>query len=246
MEKPLQTLHKSLLANNYDVPEDYDSFEYTLSLPGDEGYQNRRQLWQSLKDNNFDVPDNYDDFRDTLFGTQKRKGTGMIASSVGSAQEPTVKAENGYIFTQGGLDSLEQGYKPEYVASKTKPQNTEPIDLSRPQEYQIPKPFAQYQQELQEQTVNPRLSQQWASQQAEAREQIVNPTKPFEERIDDIQRANMAEAARQQNRQQFDQSNFEPFFEKHVAGVFGEERQAGEQRAQEEIANITPFQKITI
>ena len=226
MDKPLQTLHKALREQNYDVPENYDDFEYTLSLPGDAGYQNRHSLWQSLKDNNFDVPDNYDDFRETLFNSKETK------------QQPTVKAKNGYIYSAAGLDSLEQGYKPEYVESKEQPQPTEPIDLSRPQEFEIPKPFAQYQQEMQQQATDPRLSQQWAQQQAEAQEQIVNPTKPFGERVDDIQRANMAEVARQQNRQQFDQSNFEPFFEKHVAGVFGEERQAGEQRAQEEIANI--------
>lgn len=67
MENPLQTLHKSLLDNNYDVPEDYNSFERTLTAKGDEGYQNRFQLWKSLRDNDYDVPDNYDDFRDTLF-----------------------------------------------------------------------------------------------------------------------------------------------------------------------------------
>lgn len=114
MDKPLQTLHKALREQNYDVPESYDDFEYTLSLPGDAGYKNRHALWQSLKDDNFDVPDNYEDFRDTLFNSKETK------------QQPTVKATNGYIFSAAGLDSLEQGYKPEYVAAKQEQQPVVP------------------------------------------------------------------------------------------------------------------------
>ena len=30
-EKPLYTLYKGLKANNYDVPDNYDSFERTLT-----------------------------------------------------------------------------------------------------------------------------------------------------------------------------------------------------------------------
>lgn len=73
MDKPLQTLHKSLLNNNYDVPEDYESFEQTLTAKGNEGYQNRFTLWKSLKANGYDVPDTYEDFSTTLFVPANRQ-----------------------------------------------------------------------------------------------------------------------------------------------------------------------------
>jgi len=75
MGKPLETLHKALLDNNYDVPEDYASFEETLTAKGEEGYRNRHTLWKSLYDTGYDVPDNYDDFRNTLFAAAPQPQT---------------------------------------------------------------------------------------------------------------------------------------------------------------------------
>jgi N12 class adenine-specific DNA methylase len=72
MEKPLQTLHRSLLKNNYDVPEDYNLFEQTLTAKGNEGYQNRLTLWKSLKANNYDVPEDYESFSATLFAPAQK------------------------------------------------------------------------------------------------------------------------------------------------------------------------------
>jgi len=227
MEKPLQTLHKSLLANNFDVPENYSSFEETLSLPGNEGYQNRLTLWKALKDNDFDVPDNYDDFRSTLFDTKPKKG-GMIAN--------TVKAENGMTFTEAGLDSLEKGATPVYVVAETEPQPTEPIDLSRPEEYQIPKPFVQGAEEARRMADSPELNKQWAQRQADAGNSFMHPEIfDFSERMGAIEQAQQAEAARQMKRSEFDKQNTEKFYQEHVAPVFAEERAAGEERAKKAV-----------
>lgn len=71
MPSQLEILHRSLKANNYDVPDDYESFRSTLTAKGEEGYNNRYTLWKSLRDNNYDVPDDYNTFRDALFTPTK-------------------------------------------------------------------------------------------------------------------------------------------------------------------------------
>ena len=73
MPSQLEILHRSLKSNNYDVPDDYESFRSTLTAKGEEGYKNRKTLYDSLKANNYDVPDDYDTFRDALFSPVKRK-----------------------------------------------------------------------------------------------------------------------------------------------------------------------------
>lgn len=73
MEKPLETLYRSLLENNYDVPDSYESFERTLTAPGKEGVRNRQQLHRSLVDNGYDVPEDYSRFSRTLFAPVKPK-----------------------------------------------------------------------------------------------------------------------------------------------------------------------------
>lgn len=65
----LYTLYESLRADNYDVPDTYESFERTLNASGDEGKTNRMTLYNSLKENNYDVPDTYESFANTLFTT---------------------------------------------------------------------------------------------------------------------------------------------------------------------------------
>ena len=70
-EKPLYTLYKGLKANNYDVPDNYDSFERTLTSGGDGGTKyaakSRHALYNSLRQQNYDVPDTYEHFYSTLF-----------------------------------------------------------------------------------------------------------------------------------------------------------------------------------
>lgn len=64
---PLYTLYESLKADNYDVPDTYESFERTLTASGKEGTTNRLTLYKSLKSDNYDVPDTYESFANTLF-----------------------------------------------------------------------------------------------------------------------------------------------------------------------------------
>ena len=59
----LKTLYNSLKRDNYDVPDNYDSFERTLT----NDKHARRTLYNSLKRDNYDVPDSYDSFDRTLF-----------------------------------------------------------------------------------------------------------------------------------------------------------------------------------
>ena len=66
-ERPLYTLYKGLKANNYDVPDNYDSFEKTLTEAGNGGANSRHALYNSLKEQNFDVPDTYEQFYSNLF-----------------------------------------------------------------------------------------------------------------------------------------------------------------------------------
>ena len=65
--KPLYSLYKGLRENKYDVPDNYASFQKTLTQPGNAGAKSRRGLYQSLKDSNYDVPDTYEDFYKNLF-----------------------------------------------------------------------------------------------------------------------------------------------------------------------------------
>lgn len=67
MPEPLQQLYQALVDNNYDVPDNYESFRNALTQKGEEGSIARMQLYQSLKDDDFDVPDTYDSFANRLF-----------------------------------------------------------------------------------------------------------------------------------------------------------------------------------
>lgn len=66
-DKPLYTLYKGLRANNYDVPDNYASFERTLTEAGESGAKSRHTLYRALKSQNYDVPDTYERFYNTLF-----------------------------------------------------------------------------------------------------------------------------------------------------------------------------------
>jgi hypothetical protein len=114
-EKPLQTLHRALIENNYDVPEDYSSFERTLTAKGDEGYNNRYTLWKSLKQTGYDVPDSYESFRNTLF------------SPVQPRQATRPQTPRGF-----GQLNMDQARRPTFMSQKP---TEEPIDV--PQEESI-------------------------------------------------------------------------------------------------------------
>lgn len=58
-KKPLYDLYKGLQANNYDVPDTYESFERTLTEAGKGGADSRHALYETLKKDNFDVPEKY-------------------------------------------------------------------------------------------------------------------------------------------------------------------------------------------
>lgn len=79
-DKPLRKLYTSLKSNNYDVPDNYESFERTLTESGQSGAQSRRALHESLKKNNYDVPDSYDSFYKSLF-TPVNSTTSMAIGS---------------------------------------------------------------------------------------------------------------------------------------------------------------------
>ena len=96
-DKPLRKLYTSLKSNNYDVPDNYESFERTLTESGQAGAQSRRALHESLKKNNYDVPDSYDSFYKSLF-TPVNSTTSMAIGSEPvkpAPQKPTTSTTTG-------------------------------------------------------------------------------------------------------------------------------------------------------
>ena len=83
---PLYTLYQSLVRDNYDVPDNYDSFERTLTAPGREGMESRRALYKSLAADNYDVPDTYESFANTLFAPKETGGYPTPASGAEDAE----------------------------------------------------------------------------------------------------------------------------------------------------------------
>ena len=97
-KKPLYDLYKGLRANNYDVPDNYESFERTLTKAGNEGANNRRTLYQALKQNYYDVLEKYETFYSTLFEpvnrtTSRAKGSYGSASTQKPQAKPTASAK---------------------------------------------------------------------------------------------------------------------------------------------------------
>lgn len=126
-DKPLRKLYTSLKSNNYDVPDNYESFERTLTESGQAGAQSRRALHESLKKNNYDVPDNYDSFYKSLF-TPVNSTTSMAIGSEPvkpAPQKPTTSTTTG---------------TPQHTVQPTKPAPAQPV---RPQQVQKPMTAAQ-------------------------------------------------------------------------------------------------------
>ena len=118
-DKPLRKLYISLKSNNYDVPDNYESFERTLTQVGQAGAQSRRALHESLKKDNYDVPDNYDSFYKSLFTPVNSTTSMAIGSEPAKAapQKPTTTAT------------------PQHTVPPTKPAPAQPV---RPQQVQKP------------------------------------------------------------------------------------------------------------
>ena len=81
-ERPLYTLYKNLKAQNYDVPDDYNKFESTLTRDGKGGADNRHAIYENLKAQNFDVPDTYERFYSALFEPRSKTSSRAKGGSV--------------------------------------------------------------------------------------------------------------------------------------------------------------------
>ena len=92
-ESQLRTLYESLRRDNYDVPDTYESFERTLTAPGQEGTTNRQTLYNSLHKDGYDVPDTYESFANTLFVPQPKQQTAPAPQAVAEAPAPTQKTQ---------------------------------------------------------------------------------------------------------------------------------------------------------
>ena len=121
-DKPLRKLYTSLKSNNYDVPDNYESFERTLTQAGQAGAQSRRALHESLKKDNYDVPDNYDSFYKSLF-TPVNSTTSMAIGSEPAKPAPQKPTTSTTTAT------------PQHTVPPTKPAPAQPV---RPQQVQKP------------------------------------------------------------------------------------------------------------
>ena len=121
-DKPLRKLYTSLKSNNYDVPDNYESFERTLTESGQAGAKSRHALHESLKKNNYDVPDNYDSFYKSLFVPVNSTTSMAIGSEPvkPAPQKPTTSTTTG---------------TPQHTVQPTKPAPAQPV---RPQQVQKP------------------------------------------------------------------------------------------------------------
>lgn len=81
-ERPLYTLYKNLKAQNYDVPDDYNKFESTLTRDGKGGADNRHAIYENLKAQNFDVPSTYERFYSALFEPRSKTSSRAKGGSV--------------------------------------------------------------------------------------------------------------------------------------------------------------------
>ena len=138
--KPLYTLYESLKSDNYDVPEDYDSFESTLTAPGADGTKNRLTLYKSLKDDGYDVPDTYDSFANTLFAAKPRVAreqqaanaeTESTGTTAGKPAAPGTKAdESGVSSVAGEANVANVANVADEGAALTPVGNTDPMTIA--------------------------------------------------------------------------------------------------------------------
>ncbi len=160
----------------------------------------------------------------------------------------TVNAEDGYIFTEAGLDSLQKGATPVAVPSRqATPQppfftadNPSPLQSQEPEKVSLT-PFADRVAAMQQQAQSGTLNNDWKAAKQQEADALPNPNLSFGERMDAMQQSQDVEAARKMNRSKFDEQHFDDFFDKKVADVFSEERGKGQQRAAEDIRKIPKY-----
>lgn len=152
------------------------------------------------------------------------------------------------------------GYIPPQQFQMVEPQQPaaiEPSEPSEPSEPQQPESFTaenpspmqpeQYQMPLMfkdkigQQSQDPNITQQWIKDKAEAEAMPGKTGIDFAERMAALEQAGDTEGARLLNRNEFDKQNFDKFYEGHIAPVFGEERQKGEQQTREAVKGIPRY-----
>ncbi len=67
----LRELHEFLMFHDFDVPADYDSFEFTLTLTGDEGRHNRKMIYQALKRHDLTESKTFEEFSEVYFSPEE-------------------------------------------------------------------------------------------------------------------------------------------------------------------------------
>lgn len=65
--KKLRDLYEALKSDNFDVPDSYDSFELTLTIAGEDGYSNRRIIYNTLKEYDLVSSRTFEQFSSRLF-----------------------------------------------------------------------------------------------------------------------------------------------------------------------------------
>ena len=140
----VKQLYDALKADGGDVGSEQE-FNDWFFASGEEGYKNRKYVYDTFKADGADIGANYEEFRDWLGlrpapaptkKVQKAPDSGVGSGTAApyakrvdgsgarpamQAARPTVQAEDGYIFSRAGLDSIEEGYgvRPEADASGT-------------------------------------------------------------------------------------------------------------------------------
>lgn len=75
-KKRLTDLYEFMKSENFDVPDNYKSFDRTLTKAGEEGYNNRRLIYNALKENYCIESRTFEEFSNKLFastdGIEKR------------------------------------------------------------------------------------------------------------------------------------------------------------------------------
>ena len=119
-ERPLYTLYKGLKANNFDVPDNYDSFEKTLTEAGNGGANSRHTLYNSLKEQNFDVPDTYERFYSNLFTPVNKTTSRALGGSVPMSDADKARFSRNAAAISAQAGQAVQRFKNTQRASKNK------------------------------------------------------------------------------------------------------------------------------
>ena len=117
------------------------------------------------------------------------------------------------------------------------PFSAENPSMMQPKPAEMPLMF----KDAKQQSQIPELSKQWVKEKAAEEAMPADTNADFGKRMATLEKAGNAEAARLMNRKEYDQRNFDKFYEDHVAPVFGEQRQKGEQKSHEAVKDIPRY-----